>query len=156
MPKGAQSHDGATTPTKVKGVSRIKLLHRCDHRGPLAVLGQDGAPLPFVPQRIFLTYDPNENSRGAHAHRRCQQVLLCTSGSIKVKVHDGIHEEVITLDSPREALWLGPMIWAEEFNHSQGAVLLVLASDPYDESDYIRDFNNWMQEATQTRPRKIH
>lgn len=149
MPHPNLNHDGVTTPTRVKGVCHLKLLHRCDQRGPLAVLGQDGAPLPFVPKRLFLTYEANRESRGGHAHRRCQQILLCASGSVRIRVKDGINEEVFTLDSPREALWLGPMIWAEQFDHSEGTVLLVLASDPYDDADYIRKLRDWMREVTE-------
>ena len=138
------NHDGATVPSVVRGVARIALLQRCDHRGPLAVLGQDDAPLPFAPARVFITYDGNDASRGAHAHIACEQVLICVSGKVSVLVRDGENVETIELSSPKDAVHIGPMVWAEEFDHSPGAVLVVLASHPYDEADYIRNMDAWL------------
>jgi UDP-2-acetamido-3-amino-2,3-dideoxy-glucuronate N-acetyltransferase len=139
-------HHGATRPTGVVGAQRIALVQRRDERGPLAVLGQDEAPLPFVPKRVFITYEANERSRGAHAHRICEQILICVSGSVRVRVRDGVSEEVVELSSPAEGLYVGQMVWAEEFEHSLNAVILVLASHAYDEGDYVRDPAVWRAE----------
>ena len=142
----AKHHRGSTLPTKVAGVNLITLVHRSDDRGPLAILGQDSAPLPFNPVRIFFTYQANQHARGAHAHRVCEQILICTAGHLRVLVNDGKSEEIFDLTGPERALHIGPMIWAEQFDHEPGSVLLVLASHPYDEKDYIRDRSLWRQE----------
>ena len=142
----ARYHRGSTQPTKVAGVSLINLVHRSDARGPLAVLGQDSAPLPFNPSRIFFTYQANHNARGAHAHRVCEQILICPVGFVRVSVNDGNTKEIFDLTGPEQALHIGPMVWAEQFDHEPGSVLLVLASHPYDETDYIRDAAQWRQE----------
>lgn len=137
---------GSTLPTKVAGVNLITLVHRNDARGPLAILGQDSAPLPFNPVRIFFTYQANQHARGAHAHRACEQILICTAGRLRVLVNDGKFEEIFDLTGPERALHIGPMVWAEQFDHEPGSVLLVLASHPYDEKDYIREPSLWRQE----------
>lgn len=138
-------HAGGISPTKVRGVHLITLVQHRDKRGPLAVLGQDEAALPFVPARIFFTYEANEHSRGAHAHRECEQILICTAGSIKVSVKDGQNEEVFQLSGPKQALHVGKLVWSEQFDHSPDAVLMVLASQPYEESDYIRNAEQWQK-----------
>jgi UDP-2-acetamido-3-amino-2,3-dideoxy-glucuronate N-acetyltransferase len=143
----ASSH-GETLSSQVTGVKLIKLVQRGDHRGDLAVLGQGDAPLPFVPVRLFLTYRSNELSRGAHAHRACEQLLICVTGKVRVLVDDGVHRQVVALANPSEAVYIPPMVWAEEFEHSPDAVILVLASHPYDEADYIRDRAQWEQLIT--------
>jgi UDP-2-acetamido-3-amino-2,3-dideoxy-glucuronate N-acetyltransferase len=142
------SVEGETKPAAVNGVKLIKLVQRGDERGDLAVLGQGDAPLPFVPARLFLTYRSNELSRGSHAHRECEQLLICVTGRVRVLVDDGIHQEVIALTNPSEAVYIGPMVWAEESDHSPDAVILVLASHPYEEADYIRDHAAWQQALT--------
>lgn len=138
-------HPGSNRPTSVRGVRLITLVQHRDARGPLAILGQDAAQLPFAPVRIFFTYEANEQARGAHAHRGCEQILICTAGSLQVRVSDGEDEETITLCGPEQALYLGPMVWAEQFHHQPGTVLMVLASHPYDETDYLRDVAQWRQ-----------
>ena len=141
-----KTHRGSTQPTKVAGVRLITLVHRSDARGPLAILGQDSAQMPFNPVRIFFTYQANKHARGAHAHRICEQILICTSGHLRVLVNDGKTEEIFDLSGPERALHIGPMVWAEQFDHEPGSVLLVLTSHPYDEQDYIRDATTWRQE----------
>jgi UDP-2-acetamido-3-amino-2,3-dideoxy-glucuronate N-acetyltransferase len=143
--------EGETQATGVSGVKLIKLVQRGDQRGDLAILGQGDAHFPFVPARLFLTYRSNELSRGSHAHRECEQLLICVTGSVKVLVNDGMQKEVIPLNSPSEAVYIGPMVWAEEFDHTSDAVILVLASHAYDETDYIRDYEQWKQTLTLQR-----
>jgi UDP-2-acetamido-3-amino-2,3-dideoxy-glucuronate N-acetyltransferase len=138
-------HAGSYEQLSVSGVVLISLVQFRDARGPLSVLGQGTAQLPFEPKRIFFTYEANEKSRGAHAHRECSQVLICPSGKLDVTVKDGEREAKICLDAPTMALLVPPMVWAEQCNHSPGAVLMVLASHPYDESDYIRDEVAWRE-----------
>ena len=77
--------------------------------------------------------------RGEHAHRQCQEFLVCASGSCDVLVEDGVHSEKFSLSGPRTGLYLPPMVWRTMEKFSPDAVLVVLASDPFDEADYVRD-----------------
>ena len=102
--------------------------------------------IPFDIQRIYYPYDlPAGESRGAHAHRVLEQLLVCIMGSIDVTLDDGRDKKTITLDRAHKGLLLPRMIWRELGNFSSGAVCLVLASLPYDEVDYIRDYNQFLQ-----------
>jgi hypothetical protein len=91
-------------------------------------------------------YDiPSSASRGGHAHKNLQQVLIAISGSFDVIVKDGISEEKITLNKPNFGLLINANIWRELDNFSSGAVCLVIASAVFDESDYIRDYQKFME-----------
>lgn len=86
-------------------------------------------------------YDiPGGESRGAHAHKECHQLLVAASGSFSVQVDNGLEKRVFTLKQPYTALYIPPQIWAAEVDFSSGAICLVLASHQYDENDYIRDY----------------
>lgn len=138
-------HPGASQALSVQGCSLITLRQHQDDRGPLAVLGQGEAVLPFSPQRLFLTHHATGSTRGEHAHRVCAQLLLCPHGSLRVRLDDGFHQEDVLLDQPHLALYVPPMIWAEQYDHSPDAVLLVAASHPYDPADYLRSRTEWLQ-----------
>ena len=137
-------HKGSTSPLGVGGCQLITLRQHCDYRGPLAVLGQGDAPLPFAPQRIFLVHSATGTVRGEHAHRLCHQLLLCTHGSVRIRIDDGQHDRTIILNQPHLALHIPPMVWAEQDQHSPDAALLVLASHPYDPADYLRTRHAWL------------
>lgn len=97
--------------------------------------------IPFSVKRIFYLYDiPGGESRGAHAHKECHQLLVAASGSFSVQVDNGLEKRVFTLKQPYTALYIPPQIWAAEVDFSSGAICLVLASHQYDENDYIRDY----------------
>ncbi len=134
---------GSSTACSVTGVLWLALEKFSDHRGPLTVLGQGGVPLPFPPKRIFFTYQSSGDLRGQHSHRHCHQILICVAGSMKVRVEDGENMKEFTLSGPEHALYVPPMIWAEQYGHSSDAVLLVLASHAYDDADYIREYEVW-------------
>lgn len=107
-----------------------------DPRGRLAVI----ETLPFPIRRAYYLYDiPAGASRAGHAHRRLQQAMVAVSGSFRVTLNDGQHPESVWLSRPDQMLLLPPMVWRELDHFSAGAVCLVLASEVYDESDYIRD-----------------
>jgi len=100
--------------------------------------------IPFNIQRIFYLYDiPGGESRGGHSHRLCHQFLVATSGSFEVILDDGKINRVIQLNQPYIGLHIPPGIWASEINFSSGAVCLVLASEGYDENDYIRKYDEF-------------
>ncbi|NSW94256.1 MAG: WxcM-like domain-containing protein [Bacteroidales bacterium] len=100
--------------------------------------------LPFKPIRIFYIYDiPAGESRGAHAHRECHQFIIAASGSFEVSMDDGVNKKTVNLNRPFYGLYIPPGIWANELNFSSGSVCLVLASNKYNEADYIRDYDEF-------------
>lgn len=102
--------------------------------------------IPFKIKRIFYTYYvPIESNRGTHAYYNTKQVLICICGSLKVKCFDGENEIVYKLNRPDEALYIESRVWRSTFEHSPDAVLLVLSSSEYNEEDYIRDYDKYME-----------
>ena len=102
--------------------------------------------LPIEVNRIFYIYNvPGESKRGAHAYKNTKQVLICISGSINISCFDGKNKTEYELNSPDQALYMSPNIWRETYNHSSNAVVLVLSSLEYDENDYIRDYDKFME-----------
>lgn len=114
-----------------------------DQRGNLSYLNS-GEHIPFDLQRAYFVYDvPAGSVRGGHAHKSLHQLILAISGSFDVVINDGIGEQTFSLNRPWRGLYVGPMIWRTLENFSSGAVCLVLASRPYEEEDYIRDFSTY-------------
>lgn len=101
--------------------------------------------VPFEVNRIFYLYDiPAGESRGAHAHKECHQLLIAGSGAFEVIVNDGNLKQSYLLNQPNIGLHIPPGIWASEQNFSSGSICLVLASHPYNEDDYIRNFATFL------------
>lgn len=101
--------------------------------------------IPIEINRIFYIYNTPKNSkRGAHAYKNTEQVLICVSGSIKISCLDGVKETIYELNNPNEALYISPKVWRTTFDHSHDAVILVLSSLEYNENDYIRDYEEYM------------
>lgn len=102
--------------------------------------------IPFDVKRVFYSYDiPGGEARGAHAHKECHQLLIAGSGSYEVVLDDGINKRTVVLNRPFYGLHIPPGIWAEEQGFSSGSICLVLASHGYDESDYIRDYKDFLK-----------
>lgn len=102
--------------------------------------------IPFKVDRVFYLYDiPGGESRGAHAHKQCHQFLIAASGSFEVLLDDGKAKRLVQLNRPHVGLHIPPGIWASEINFSSGAICLVLASHKYDESDYLREYESYLQ-----------
>ena len=119
-------------------------VHR-DIRGSLAV-GEFPEQMPFVPKRFFVVFGvPGERVRGEHAHRVCEQFLVCVSGSVSVLVDNGATRAAVTLAGPEQGLYIPPMTWATQYKYSETAVLLVFASHSYETEDYIRDYGTFLQ-----------
>ena len=105
--------------------------------------------IPFDVCRVFYLYDvPGGESRGAHAHLECHQFLVALSGSFEVLLNDGNTQRLIQLNRPYLGLHIPPMIWASEINFSSGSICLVLASELYNEGDYIRDYVDFLKKRT--------
>ena len=140
----AGSHaPGTATGTRVRGVKVMRLPEFMDLRGTLCV-AEEGDMLPFVPKRYFMVFDvPSREVRGEHSHRKLHQMLSCVRGECSLMVDDGKARQEIRLDSPRIAVHVAPLVWAVQYRFSPDAVLLVLASEPYDPDDYIRDYDEY-------------
>jgi hypothetical protein len=101
--------------------------------------------VPFAIKRIFYLYDiPGGESRGGHAHKECHQFLIAASGSFEVLLDDGKTKRMVQLNRPYIGLHIPPGIWASEVNFSSGSICLVFASHPYNELDYIREYDEYL------------
>jgi UDP-2-acetamido-3-amino-2,3-dideoxy-glucuronate N-acetyltransferase len=128
----------------VGGAALHRLLRVDDLRGSL-VAGEAGGELPFIPARVFsVMLVPSEDVRGAHAHRRCEQFLICQTGSVAVVLDDGVHRKEITLADPGVGLHIPAMVWSVQYRYTPDALLLVLASRVYEAEDYIRDYDEFV------------
>ena len=120
-----------------------------DSRGNLFV-AEYPSGLPFAPERLFIvTAVPDGDIRGNHAHRTCHQFLVCTSGVVEVVVtYPGVRpDEVHVLEAPDRGIHIHPLTWSTQRYVSRDAVLLVAASEPYDASEYITDFDEYVSLA---------
>lgn len=122
----------------------IELSKHTRKEGNLTVV-ENGRTVPFSVQRIYYIYDvPGGASRGAHAHYRLQQLVVAASGSFTVTVDDGNVRRSFLLNRPFQGLLIPPGIWRDLSDFSSGSVCLVLASEKYDEQDYIRDYHDFL------------
>lgn len=127
---------------KIVNISKIE-----DPRGNLSVIEKE--VVPFEIKRVYYLYDvPAGAERGGHAHKKLQQFLVALAGSFDVVLNDGKNEQTITLNKPFEGLLITNGIWRELKNFSSGAVCLVVASDVFEEKDYIRDFEEFLAIST--------
>lgn len=102
--------------------------------------------IPFQMRRIFYIYDiPGGEGRGAHAHKKCHQFIISASGAFDVLLDDGKNKKIVTLNRPNYGLHVPPLMWASEFGFSSGAICLVLASNLYDENDYLREYSQFKE-----------
>lgn len=118
--------------------------------GPLGFLTaiEGNQETPFDIKRIYyITGVPGDVTRGFHSHRKLEQVLLCLNGSVKIRVKTPFEEEIVTLNEDSCGLYIGHMVWREMFDFTPGAVLMVMASEHYNEDDYIRDYEAYLDEA---------
>lgn len=115
-----------------------------DPRGNLSVI--ENNVIPYEIKRVYYLYDvPSGAERGGHSHKEQQEILIALSGSFDVILNDGTQEKTITLNKPFEGLLIVNGIWRELKNFSSGAVCLVIASDVFEEQDYIRDFDHFLK-----------
>jgi hypothetical protein len=123
----------------------IDLPKVADPRGNLTFL-EGGRHVPFEIKRVFYLYDvPGGADRGGHALKSCEQFLIAMSGSFDVVIYDGKEKQRIHMNRSYNGLYLPPMIWREMDNFSSGSVCLALASQPYNEAEYYRDYKGYLQ-----------
>ena len=119
-----------------------------DERGQLIAL-EENINIPFPIKRVYFMYDTKLGvHRGMHAHKSLQQVLFCVSGSCMIRLDDGKERKEVKLDKPEKGLFIGPGIWREMFDFQMGTVLMVVASEYYNESDYIRDYQDFLNDSS--------
>lgn len=118
--------------------------HHEDRRGNLSVV-ENGITLPFDVKRVYYLYDiPGGEGRGAHAHKNLEQLIVAASGSFTVMLDDGTSKRSFFLNRPYQGLYVKPGLWRDLMDFSSGAVVMVLASDVYQNEDYIRDYKEFI------------
>ena len=121
-----------------------------DPRGDLTFV-EGMRHVPFDIRRVYFLYNvPVDSERGGHAHRELEQVVFALSGSFRLKIDDGHEKSEYWLRDPRKGLYINRLIWREMDRFSQGAVCMVLASQPYDPADYYRDYDEFLRAANVT------
>lgn len=125
----------------------IELPKIQDHRGNLTFI-ESGRHIPFDIKRTYYLYDvPGGAARAAHGHKALHQLMICMSGSFDVLLDDGFEKKLFHLNRSYYGLYIPPMMWRDLDNFSSGAVCMVLASEYYDESDYFRDYEEFLKSA---------
>ena len=133
------------TKTTVYDCSIIELDKNHKEKGNLTVV-ENGKTVPFDVKRCYYLYDvPGGETRGGHSHKELRQLIIAASGSFDVTLDDGNVKQTYRLDRPYQGLLVVPGIWRDLTNFSSGSVCLVLASEVYDEKDYIRDYYKFKQ-----------
>lgn len=119
--------------------------HHSDRKGNLSVV-ENGVTLPFDVKRVYYLYDiPGGESRGSHAHKELEQLIVAASGSFKVTLDDGKVKRAFFLNRPYQGLLVKPGLWRDLEDFSSGAVCMVLASEVYQAEDYIRDYEEFLK-----------
>jgi dTDP-4-dehydrorhamnose 3,5-epimerase-like enzyme len=135
----------------VQGCRILDLPKISDPRGNLTFI-EESRHIPFDIKRVYYLYDvPGGESRGGHAHQKLEQFVIAASGSFDVVVDDGAEQKRFFLNRSYYGLYIPRLIWREMENFSSGSICLVLASEPYDESDYYRDYGAYLQAVREAR-----
>lgn len=146
---------GDTHAELVAGCKLIKLARITDQRGSLTAI-EGGSDVPFDIKRVYYLYDvPGGEARAGHAHHELRQLVIAASGSFDVLLDDGSERVVVTLNRAYQGLFVSRTVWRELHNFSSGAVCVVLASEHYEEADYIRDYDSFLEHvgAPSDRPK---
>lgn len=131
--------------TSVEDCRIIRLRHFPHIQGTLTAV-QNSDEIPFAIKRIYYIYDiPTDAERGGHSHHNEQRLLIAASGCFDVNISDGINWKTFTLKRPFEALYIPPGLWRTLTNFSSGAIVLALSSTKFDENDYVRDYDRFVE-----------
>lgn len=143
-----------TSPDTLPAIGNCRFVDlpaMSDRRGELC-LAEAGGAVPFAIERVFWMFDvPAGTTRGAHAHRHVEVVLLVPCGAVDVLLDDGRVRQTVRMDDPRRGLYIGAWIWHELVDFAANTTCLVLASGRYDEADYIRDHDEFRRLVGQRR-----
>ncbi|MGC4807691.1 sugar 3,4-ketoisomerase [Micromonospora sp. DT233] len=135
-----------TAVGRVKPCRLIDIEQHADDRGKLSVV-EEGAALGFPIRRVYYLHGMRGGTdRGGHAHRALEQLMIAAHGSFTVRVDDGFQQTEYHLDDPGVGLYVGPLVWRDLVDFSPQGVCLVLASEQYDESDYYRDYDEFLRD----------
>jgi len=130
-------------------VKTVDLKRLGDGRGSLVAIESNNT-IPFPLNRVYYIYGTDSNvARGFHAHKALKQMAVCVAGKCIMHLDDGNKKEEVVMESPTQGVLIEPMVWHEMHSFSEDCVLLVLASAHYDESDYIRDYDDFQRQASQ-------
>lgn len=129
-------------------IQLIDLPSFADERGGLVAI-ESGQSIPFAVQRLYYIFNTNQQARGFHAHLNLQQLAICVKGQCRFILDNGIEKQDVVLDQPTQGLLIEGLVWREMHNFSDDCVLLVLASEHYDEADYIRDYEQFLSVVKQ-------
>jgi dTDP-4-dehydrorhamnose 3,5-epimerase-like enzyme len=130
--------------TSIQDCQLIEINQIGDRRGHISVI-ENNREVPFEVKRVYYLYDvPSGEERGGHSHKDLQQLIVAVSGSFDIVVDDGAKKETFSLNRPNKGLYFPAGLWREINNFSSGAICLVLASHEYDEQDYLRDYNDFL------------
>lgn len=141
----------ARVPLGVGGSTLFLMRRVIDARGSLSV-GEVPTEVPFSPARYFAVFGvPSVELRGEHAHKRCQQFLICLHGSCRILLDDGECRCEVTLDRPDMGVFMPEMIWGTQYRYTLDAVLLVFASRPYEAEDYLRTYDDFLAERARRK-----
>lgn len=126
-------------------IKRCLFQQHGDERGQLVALEENGE-VPFRIKRVYYIFDTKQAVvRGKHAHKQLEQILVCVKGTCKISLDDGKEKQIVSLENPCEGLYVSSNIWREMYDFSPDAVLLVLASEIYNENDYIRNYDDFLR-----------
>jgi dTDP-4-dehydrorhamnose 3,5-epimerase-like enzyme len=133
--------------SRLKRCRLVELPCKPDSRGNLSFI-EGGVHIPFDVKRVYYLYDIEKGvSRGGHGHRQLEQFILAMNGSFNITLDDGIDKQTFELRKPNIGLYVPAMLWRDLYNFSEGAVCTVLASRKYEEEDYFRDYNAFIEYA---------
>lgn len=117
-----------------------------DERGKLIAL-EENKEIPFDIKRVFYIYNTSNLPRGEHSHYKTKQFLIALKGSCKIVLDDGVNKQVLELNQPNQGLFQDALVWSEMKDFSTDCILMVIASEYYDENDYIRNYNKFLEEV---------
>jgi dTDP-4-dehydrorhamnose 3,5-epimerase-like enzyme len=134
-------------PLNIRNCRIIELPRIVDSRDGIISVAEAGRHVPFDIRRVYYIYGLNyfESIRGLHARKKLEQALFCINGSVRIDLDDGWRQASIKLDRPNVGLYLGVELWHKMGSFAHNCVLLVMASDHYDESDYIRSYEEFLK-----------
>ena len=137
----------------MKLVKLIELPYLKENNGDLVVV--EGEIIPFSIKRVFNVRQQKGDIRGRHAHRHCSQLLICTNGAVEVKCDDSSTTEIYVLDKPNFGLFIPPRIWADQKYIENNTILTVLCDHLFEETDYLRSYDDFMLFCKQNKTKEV-